>query len=787
MKPSKPVKRTGKISPAIKDSENNRFVKEKYSQSFLLAPDAITVSELDTGRFIEVNDAASYIFGYSREELIGKSASELGIWLNKEDRDAFIVQVTMQGRLAQYETVERCKSGELKNVSITADIMIIGTTRYLIAVIRDITDRKQTEKALKESESRYSALFTNNYSVSLLIDPDTGRITDANEAAVRYYGYSHDQLTAMGIYDLNRLPEDKVIRNLRRAKDEKEKHFFSTHYRADGEKRYVEIYSGPITVQGKPLFYSIIHDITERKTAEEALRHSEATLKVILQSSPIPKFVIDSNHRVIFWNTSLEETSGIRAEEVIGTNQHWRAFYPTARPCIADLLVDGDAEKISLHYAGKFKKSVTEGTYDVTDFFPHLGENGKWLRAIAAPIIDSGGRVIGAVETLEDITGLINAQQSLKESEERYRTLIDQLPDYVIVHRDGILLYVNPAAAARFGYNAELLVGKPILQFIAPEYHGAVRDAVIRRMAGEDPPGYEMKIRTKDGTFRTVLTNGSMVNYQGRPASLNVLSDITDRKLMEEEIRSLNRVLEQRVTDRTEALSKSNEQLTAEIAARNKAEQQISRSLEEKDLLLREIHHRVKNNLQIIASLLNLQSRAITDPNVLEAIKGSQSRIRAMALVHERIYRSHNIAEINLRDYLNYLTKQIFQFYNIQQHLIGITVTMDEILADIDTVTPLGLIINELVSNSLKYAFPEGRKGSISTECTRLDPDMLRIIYHDDGIGMPAGFDWKHTESLGLRLVNSLVDQLNGTIEMGDGEGTTFVITIQHKRDPQPS
>jgi two-component sensor histidine kinase len=112
---------------------------------------------------------------------------------------------------------------------------------------------------------------------------------------------------------------------------------------------------------------------------------------------------------------------------------------------------------------------------------------------------------------------------------------------------------------------------------------------------------------------------------------------------------------------------------------------------------------------------------------------------------------------------------------------------MDDIMADIDTITPLGLVINELVSNSLKYAFPEGRKGHISIGCTRQDPDRLRILYRDDGIGMPAGFDWKHTESLGLRLVNSLVDQLNGTIEIGEGEGTTFIITILQKREPLPS
>jgi two-component sensor histidine kinase len=112
---------------------------------------------------------------------------------------------------------------------------------------------------------------------------------------------------------------------------------------------------------------------------------------------------------------------------------------------------------------------------------------------------------------------------------------------------------------------------------------------------------------------------------------------------------------------------------------------------------------------------------------------------------------------------------------------------MDDIMANIDTLVPVGLIMNELISNSLKHAFPDGRKGSISIECKPQEGDTLKIVYHDNGIGMPAGFDWKNTESLGLRLVNSLVDQLNGTIDTGAGEGTTFIITIQHKREPAPT
>lgn len=380
---------------------------------------------------------------------------------------------------------------------------------------------------------------------------------------------------------------------------------------------------------------------------------------------------------------------------------------------------------------------------------------------------------------------LARSRIEIKESEERYRTLIDQLPDYVIVHHDGIILYVNPAAASHLGYDASTLTGKPVLPFITAEYHDIVKRAIAQRMAGEDFPSYEMKIIAHDGTLHTVFVNGAIINYEGKPASLNVLTDISMIKMADETIRSANEILEKRVVERTEELIKTNEQLIAEIAARTRAEHEITRSLEEKDLLLREIHHRVKNNLQIIASLLNLQSRYITDPNVLGSIKDSQSRVRAMALVHERIYRSHNIAEINLKEYLIYLTKQIISFY-ASPLKIAITVNMDDIMADIDTVIPVGLIMNELVSNSLKHAFSNAVKGTLSITCTLKDTKTLLCVYHDNGIGMPEGFDWKNTESLGLRLVNNLVDQLNGTIYLGTGEGTTFIMELQMHQPEKP-
>jgi two-component sensor histidine kinase len=318
-----------------------------------------------------------------------------------------------------------------------------------------------------------------------------------------------------------------------------------------------------------------------------------------------------------------------------------------------------------------------------------------------------------------------------------------------------------------------------MLEFIDPDFHEDVKNAIIRRMAGEEVAPFEIRITAKDGTKRSVLINDARIIFEGNPSSLNVLTDISIRKAAEEFMQRAKEELEERVAERTWELMQANEQLAEEIKARNRAEKTIKHSLDEKDLLLREIHHRVKNNLQIIASLLNLQSRYITDKKVLESIRDSQNRVRAMALVHERIYLSHEIATINLAEYLRYLINQIFRFYNILQTHIEVSVTIDEIPADIDTAIPVGLIMNELVSNTLKHAFPKGRKGKITIKGVQIAPDQLQFIFRDDGVGMPADYDWKNTNTLGLRLVKSLTEQLMGTVEMEQDGGTVYTITVK--------
>jgi two-component sensor histidine kinase len=245
-------------------------------------------------------------------------------------------------------------------------------------------------------------------------------------------------------------------------------------------------------------------------------------------------------------------------------------------------------------------------------------------------------------------------------------------------------------------------------------------------------------------------------------------------------MRTFGEDLERKVTERTSDFSDINLNLMTEIDIRLDAEKQLTKSMGEKDVLLREVHHRVKNNLQIIISLLNLQSRYITDETTRSAFRESQNRVRAMALVHEKLYQSTDLAKLDLGNYLRFLGDNLFQFLGMKGK--GITLTMDirDIFLAIDTAIPFGLMINELISNSLKYAFPGGRKGEISLAIQRED-HTLSILYKDNGVGIPEDFDWRNANSLGLRLVITLADQLDGTIELDRSSGTAFTIIVKEK------
>lgn len=270
--------------------------------------------------------------------------------------------------------------------------------------------------------------------------------------------------------------------------------------------------------------------------------------------------------------------------------------------------------------------------------------------------------------------------------------------------------------------------------------------------------------------------------FQDRVVGLVELKDYTAERAFSDREISLAQLL---ATHAASAMENATlyERARLEISRREEAEKQIRASLAEKEVLLKEIHHRVKNNLQIISSLLSLQTNYISEPKALEAFQDGQNRVRSMALIHEKLYRSADIAQIELSDYIRSLGAYLIQSYRAGQSPVQFKVVSDDVVVAIEKAVPCGLIINELLSNSLKHGFPADWVGEgppqITVKLRRAANQHVELIIADNGTGLPPEFDFTQTDSLGLQIVNTLVSQLDGTIKAESDQGTCVTVTFE--------
>ncbi len=275
--------------------------------------------------------------------------------------------------------------------------------------------------------------------------------------------------------------------------------------------------------------------------------------------------------------------------------------------------------------------------------------------------------------------------------------------------------------------------------------------------------------------FVGILTNYSMEFITRREFYLSTMQN-ENQKILDD----VTDILEERVKKSTEKLRKKNKELLKEIEERKKIEEKMNQSLKEKDILLKEIHHRVKNNMQIISSMLLLQSRYSNDEKIKNILLESQNRIETMALVHEKLYQSDNLSDINFKQYIDSLAKNILTLFNRRSTVFYKLDCSDDILLNINTAIPLGLMISELITNSVKHAFKNIEKGKIVITLFKTGENNLILRYYNDGNKFPDNIDIndKNIKTYGLRLINILVAQLDGNIKLNRENGTEFIINF---------
>jgi len=448
-------------------------------------------------------------------------------------------------------------------------------------------------------------------------------------------------------------------------------------------------------------------------------------------------WVADQADRLYFMNRGMEEISGVKTRNMEGLH-------------ILDDLPDSSTGQLKEYYR-RAKETLQPVYYDSISVTSPTGIKSYQSGWIIPQLND--GNFNGAICTVIDQTPRRNAEKALMKSETFYRTIFENTGTAtIIVSDDTIITMANKRCESLSGYLVDEIENKlSWMDFVHPDdrekmeaYHNLRRDPwknVTLEEEGKNAPSeYEFRLRNKNGEERQIMLSASVI--PGTTDSVVSLLDITQRK---------------------------------------NAENEVKQSLDEKELLLREIHHRVKNNMQIISSLLNLQRSYIQDEEADNLLQESQGRVKSMALVHEKLYQTDDLARINVAEYIRSLSMNLFHSYTVNP---GIKLTLDvgDVYFNIDTAVPLGLIINELVSNSLKYAFCDQDDGEIHISLEETDESG---VYHlkvwDDGVGFPSDLDFNNTNSLGLKLVNTLVDQLDGEIDMVDDGGTGFHIIIQEQ------
>ena len=363
----------------------------------------------------------------------------------------------------------------------------------------------------------------------------------------------------------------------------------------------------------------------------------------------------------------------------------------------------------------------------------------KWIEIQFTPIYQR--RLFsGWIYIFEDISDRKKAEELIIKSEKKYRELADLLPQTVFetdVNAD--LTFMNIYAFEMFGYSQEDIEnGLNILELIVEEERSLSRDKIKDVLSGQVSGDEYTAQRSDKSRFPIILYSNPIIQNKIHEGFRGIIIDISDLK---------------------------------------NAEDRIVASLKEKEVLIQEINHRVKNNMQIISSLLSLQANHTSSDEAAEILKESRGRVKSMAMIHEKLYHSSNLSRLNMAEYLNNLVGDILRSYSSVSSKVSSNVDVDDIYLNINTALPMGLMVNELVSNSIKHAFPEG-EGNISIKL-EYDGEKYILTVSDNGIGLPGDVDPFESSSLGLKLVNSLSIQLEGDLSvLRDGE-TTFILNFK--------
>ncbi len=774
------------FSKITRDLTERRQSEEQFRHVVEAAPTAI-VMVTQNGTICLANAQVGESFGYHPCELIGQPVEVLVPDSFRElhviDRAAFSAAPHPRRMGRGGELYGRRKDGSVFPVEIGLQPITTAEGNFVLATIIDITERTEAEAALRASEELARSIL-NAISAHIAVLDGHGNIVSVNAAWERFaLANTRDGVarSCVGVNYLNVCRDaigrdgeqvERIMDGLKRVLDGSLREF-SAEYPCHSatEKRWFLLHATPLsesrlgaavahtsitevkqaqeairqahdelelkvrerTAQLTDLNSNLLREAADRRTAETRLRESEERYRAVVEDQTEVVSRLRADGTFLFVNEVYCRTFGKTADEIIG--QRW---VPVAHP--------DDIPAIEAHLA---KLSPEHPVVRVENRVFNTENRVRWMEFVNRGFFDASGKLTEIQSVGRDVTERILAEEQLRLSEERMRLAMEaaqvstwdwDIAAGKVVWSDNLESYLG-LTPGTFGGTFDAFQA-----LVHPDDRQQIAAALNEALQHRKPYRVEFRMIRSDGSVRWTATKGqAFYDPHGRPVRmLGVDVDITERK-------------------------------QAEIA--------IQAALVEREILLMEVHHRVKNNLQVISSLLHLQSQHTSDPASVELFRESQHRVRSMALVHERLYRSQDFERVDFKDYIESLANYLFRSYHVSIDRICLEVDVHEVRLPIDAAVPCGLLVNELVSNCLKHAFQGRDRGRILVELAPVSESEAFICVSDDGVGLPLSVAPETAESFGMQLIVALVDQLHGRLEMRRQAGTAVRVSFPLSTD----
>lgn len=693
--------------------------------------DGVLVFDLK-GQHVDVNPAFCSMTGFTREELLASGQPPHPYWSTEESdsiQQAF--QRAHEGEIGSIELLFRKKNEERFNAVVCPATMVDenGQAKFLIATVKDDTARMRMEVSLAESEVKYRSLVETTETGYMILDAK-GKVVDANNEYIGLSGHSSlEEIVGRSPVEWT-APQDaeRYQAEVAQTFDRGTLRALEVHYINRLKlSTPVEVNARVVNTREGKRMLALCRNITERKQYDRVFIENEKRTQAIIDAALDAVITIDAIGKITSWNHQAELIFGWTADEAIGQKLTEMIIPSTLR----------QRHTLGFDRFLKTGETVVIGKRIEINAIRKSGEEFA-VELTVSSFNFNGLQYFSAF--IRDITTKKQAEAALIDTSNRLRLAVKAgsvgLWSWDLNTNE---VFFSPEWKAQIGYEDHELDNS--YSAWAERLHPDDLETTQSSLkAALDPPWpvhrVEFRLRHKNGNYRWILAHGSVeFDKNNKPSRvLGTHLDVTDRKITEDRIR---------------------------------------KSLIEKEVLLKEIHHRVKNNMQIISGLLDLQGDLADNKKLTEIFAGTKNRISAMALVHEKLYQSPDLTRINFRDYLENLISMLTDSTGTKHHILT---DIDLVQLSIDYALPCGLIINELISNAIKHAFPNRANGIIRVKLKEIANNSYELSVADDGVGFIQTN--KNGKSLGLKIINALTRQINGKLTTGSSSGTTVLVSF---------